>query len=183
VHYLEAGPRTGRAVLLLHGARFHSGTWRELGLLEALARAGYRVLALDLPGFGRSDRVAVDPSAYLAGLLTELGIDRAVVVAPSMSGAFAFPLVEAHASRVSGFVPVAPVQTRVYAERLEGRRVPTLIFWGEKDRVFPVSLAGELERAIPGSRKVILEKARHPCYLDQPERFSAELLAFLRSLE
>ena len=52
LHFLTAGDRSAPVVLLLHGARFSSQTWRELGTLELLARKGYRAMALDLPGYG-----------------------------------------------------------------------------------------------------------------------------------
>jgi len=57
----SAVPDGGRAdkkeaVLLLHGARFTSQTWIDLGTVELLARAGHRVVAVDLPGCGASTR-------------------------------------------------------------------------------------------------------------------------------
>ena len=51
IHTLQAGPSTGQAILLLHGMKFQAATWRENGTLETLANAGYRAVALDLPGF------------------------------------------------------------------------------------------------------------------------------------
>ncbi len=139
-------------------------------------------MAVDLPGFGASAGVEVDREDVLVSLLDALGLERPVVVAPSMSGAFAFPLVERHPERVAGFVPVAPVGAEPYASRLEGRELPTLIFWGERDRVFPPAQGERLAKALRGSRLVVLEGAGHPCYLDQPEAFHRELLDFLGSL-
>ena len=72
--------------------------------MEALAGAGYLAYAVDLPGFGRSpvrwtsprtwlrSRLGI-PSDLAAVLLDSPGIERPVVVSPSMSGRFALPLV------------------------------------------------------------------------------------------
>ncbi|MCH7709944.1 MAG: hypothetical protein IH884_15760, partial [Myxococcales bacterium] len=47
---LVAGPEGGRPVLLLHGAKFSSLTWKKLGTLERLAGAGDRRVAPHIPG-------------------------------------------------------------------------------------------------------------------------------------
>lgn len=50
------GPADGPVVVLVHGTGAWSGTWFELP--RSLAAAGWRVVALDLPPFGMSERVA-----------------------------------------------------------------------------------------------------------------------------
>ena len=182
LHGLVAGPEDGPAVLLLHGMRFHSGTWQELGTLDVLAGAGFRVVALDLPGFGRSDGGPVDPEGFLHDLLPVLGLSRPVVVAPSMSGRFAFPLVTQHPESVAGFVPVAPAGIREYADRLGGIELPVLVLWGENDAVVPVSEGRFLAETLPSARLVILDGASHPCYLDAPDAFHETLIGFRRDL-
>ncbi len=56
MHYLDEGPRNGRPVVCLHGEPSWSFLYRKM--LPPLMRAGYRVLAPDLIGFGRSDKPA-----------------------------------------------------------------------------------------------------------------------------
>jgi abhydrolase domain-containing protein 14 len=180
---LVAGPEGGRPVLLLHGAKFDSSTWKKLGTLEVLAGAGFRATALDIPGFGRSPGWAFEPDGFLARLLPALGVDRPVVVAPSMSGRVAFPLILGHPERVSGFVAIAPAGAPRYASRLAGSAVPALVVWGERDRVFPVAHAKELVASFDDATLVILPGARHPAYLDESERFHEALLSFLGRLE
>ncbi len=183
VRGLAAGPEGGRPVLLLHGGRFSSATWRNLGTLEKLAAAGYRAVAVDIPGFGRSPRWDFDPDAFLANLLPVLGLRKPVVVAPSMSGRVAFPLILRHPERVAGFVAIAPVGSQRYAPLLAGSAVPTLVVWGERDRVIPVSQAEKLAAGFDDATVVILPAARHPAYLDQSERFHQALLKFLAGLD
>jgi abhydrolase domain-containing protein 14 len=180
IHGRAAGPEAGPPVLLLHGAAFDSGTWEKLGTLGVLARAGFRAVAVDLPGFGQSTAARVDPDRFLAALLPALGLHRPVIVSPSMSGRFSFPYVSAHPESVAGFVPVAPVGAAEYAKRLHGSSVPTLVVWGERDSVFPVALAWSLADAFSDARVLVLPGARHPAYLDRPELFHRELVAFVQ---
>ncbi|MAG71291.1 MAG: alpha/beta fold hydrolase [Vicinamibacterales bacterium] len=180
VRYLEAGPTGGQTVVLLHGMRFTSETWRELGTIERLAEAGHHVVALDLPGYGNSQRSPVAIEDYLAKALeTLLPGEKVAIVSPSMSGGFSLPFVVRHADRVAGFIPVAPVGVNQYRDRLRDVQVPTLVVWGENDTVFPVAQADVLTEALDG-KTLILEGASHPAYLDRPDDFHRELLAFLK---
>lgn len=76
---------SGPAVLLVHGWPDSIHVWQQQ--IPALVNAGYRVIALDLPGFGESDRpVEVDAYkmqailGYLKGILAILGVERVSVV-------------------------------------------------------------------------------------------------------
>ncbi len=183
LHTLQSGPKTGRPVLLLHGAKFDANTWKKLGTLDVLAGAGFRAVALDLPGFGKSPRWTFDRAKLLAELLPVLGLGRPVLVSPSMSGSVSFPLILDHPELVAGFVAVAPAGAARYAGRLKNNPVPTLVVWGSHDRVFPMSQAKLLAASFKKASVVILPEAKHPSYLDQPDRFHASLLEFLASLD
>jgi haloalkane dehalogenase len=54
MHYLDEGPVDGPPIVLLHGEPTWSYLYRKM--VPPLADAGYRVLAPDLIGFGRSDK-------------------------------------------------------------------------------------------------------------------------------
>jgi len=185
VHRLAAGPEGAPAVLLLHGQSFSSETWRKLGTLDRLAAAGLRAVALDLPGYGQSEKGSTAQEDFLAALLPELGLGRPVIVAPSMGGGFAFPYVLAHPGDVAGFVPIAPVRVKDFAPRLAALGAsapPALVVWGANDRTFPPSQADDLVASLQRSRKLLLQDAGHACYLDRPDEFHAELIAFVKSL-
>jgi len=181
VHVLHAGPEGGAPVLLLHGARFSAQTWRDLGTLEVLASSGYRAVAVDLPGYGRSTASELEPEAFLLALLDALGPQRPVIVCPSMSGAFALPLAARHPERLAGLVAVAPVGIEQSLEALRGSALHTLLVWGENDTVVPLAAADRLAGVLMDVRKVVVPGAGHPCYLDDPARFHAELLDFLEA--
>ena len=139
LRYLEAGPPARTTVLLLHGGRFTSETWRELGTITALADAGHHVIAVDLPGYGNSESAGVPRDAYLHQALGQLWPgNRFVIVSPSMSGGFSLPFVARHPDRVAGYVPVAPVGIEDHRAALERVDVPTLVVWGENDQIIEV---------------------------------------------
>jgi alpha-beta hydrolase superfamily lysophospholipase len=79
--YVDAGPRDGQVVLLLHGLPTPSWLYRKI--YPALASAGLRVIVPDLIGFGASDKpddlAAYFPdkqAAYILALMRGLGIDH-----------------------------------------------------------------------------------------------------------
>ncbi len=181
IHFLEAG--RGPTVLLLHGARYSAQTWRELGTVELLAREGYRVLALDLPGFGESEASETPADRFLASLLPLVAERPVVVVSPSMSGRFSFPLLSRRPSYVAAFVAIAPGGISNHLKEIRGSAVASLVLWGENDEIVLPKESRALAEALPNSRRVALKDAGHACYLDQPQAFHKELLLFLRGLE
>lgn len=64
MHYLDEGPVEGPPIVLLHGEPTWSYLYRTM--IPPLADAGYRVLAPDLIGFGRSDKpTRIEDYTYL----------------------------------------------------------------------------------------------------------------------
>ncbi len=62
-------------------------------------------------------------------------------------------------------------------------RMPTLIVWGDRDTMIPVSHAHAAHEAIPGSRLEIIEGAGHFPHVEEPLRFVEVLSEFMRSTE
>ena len=61
LHYVDEGPRDGQTLLLIHGEPTWSYLFRKM--IPVFTASGYRVVAPDLVGFGRSDKF-VDEDAY-----------------------------------------------------------------------------------------------------------------------
>lgn len=64
-------------------------------------------------------------------------------------------------------------------ERLPEIACPTLIVWGDEDRVIPVHDASVFEELIPSSRKVIFEGTGHMAMLERPTAFNELLSEFV----
>ena len=188
IFYRQVKPESPRfPVLFLHGAAFTSKNWHDIGTLAALGSKGFQAVAVDLPGHGESQHIKSPETAeriqFLSNLIKELGLERPVVVAPSMSGSYALPFVmnEEHAKELRGFIPVAPGAAAQYSEKFKELDLPTLIVYGEKDTGFQPLVAKMND--IPGSEVFMMKDAKHPCYLDNPEEFNARVVKFLDKLD
>jgi pimeloyl-ACP methyl ester carboxylesterase len=110
VHYIESG--TGRAVVMIHGNAGGVEDF-EFGAVQLLSRE-YRVLAIDRPGHGRSERPAGKTATveYQARLLhrtlSDLGIAQPVLVGHSWGAALALAYVLKYPQEVSGMVLLSP---------------------------------------------------------------------------
>jgi haloalkane dehalogenase len=105
---LEAGRRDGPPVLLLHGVPTWSYLWRDV--IPHLDDRGHRIVAVDLIGFGRSDRPSglrydlVDHRRHLERLVRALGLRRPTLVGHDVGGAVALDFAAHHPRTVRAIV-------------------------------------------------------------------------------
>lgn len=127
VHYVDEGPEGAPAVVLVHGFASSLGVWA--GIRPAL-RERFRVLSLDLKGFGDTDRPAptsdhgysADEQARLVlELMAARGIERAAVVAHSYGSSVALAMALQAPEKVTR---IALYDAWVYPEQL-----PTSFHW------------------------------------------------------
>ncbi len=110
LNYLRMGEPGGTPIVLIHGFGGDLNNW--LFNQPALAES-HDVLALDLPGHGRSSkRVGAGDMAMLAGAFGEfldaVGVERAHLVGHSMGGALALLFAMQNPDRVTGLTLLAP---------------------------------------------------------------------------
>jgi pimeloyl-ACP methyl ester carboxylesterase len=106
VHYQEKG--TGRALVLIHGNNSSAYSWRDV--FDELAK-DFRVVALDLKGFGFTAKPAGDyrvetQAALVMRLLDQLKIERATLCGSSMGGAVALTAAINYPERVDALILV-----------------------------------------------------------------------------
>jgi pimeloyl-ACP methyl ester carboxylesterase len=111
VHYKETGPLGAPALLLLHGFGSSLQAWDDWSVkLEQK----YRVIRLDLPGFGLTgaspnhDYSEEKDLAILTHFADKLGLDKFSVIGHSMGGKMAWSLAAAQPDRVQALVLMAP---------------------------------------------------------------------------
>ena len=113
VHYQEAGDRNAPAMVLIHGFASSTLAWSKVFL--RLANAGYRVIALDMLGYGysakpRNGEYTIEGQAkLLIRLLDALSIPRAIIVGSSYGGAVAATCALDYPERVEKLLLVGAV--------------------------------------------------------------------------
>jgi pimeloyl-ACP methyl ester carboxylesterase len=96
LHYVESGPKDAPPVVLIHGLSGQLQHW-DYGVAEALAK-DFRVIALDRPGCGWSDRDGAgqapvgEQGRMIQALLDDLGVEKPVLVGHSLGGAIALAM-------------------------------------------------------------------------------------------
>jgi haloalkane dehalogenase len=109
VHYVDEGPEEAEPVLFLHGEPSWSYLYRHM--IPLVTAAGYRVIAPDLVGFGRSDKpVQREDYTYqrhvdwMRGVMRALNLQDATLVAQDWGGLIGLRLAAEHPWRFSRIV-------------------------------------------------------------------------------
>ncbi len=115
--YMDIPPaesaKTLGTVLLLHGKNFSGAYWKDT--IEALTRQGYRVIAPDQVGFGKSSKPAPFQysfqglAANTRALLDKLDVDKVVVAGHSMGGMLASRFALMYPDTVEKLVLINPI--------------------------------------------------------------------------
>jgi pimeloyl-ACP methyl ester carboxylesterase len=113
IAYLDVG--TGPPVILIHG--FGGSMWQWEHQQQALSRH-FRVITLDLPGFGLSDKPEIDyrPDQlveYFTGFMDALHIPRAALIGNSMGAGLAIAMALEHPERVTRLVLIGGLPREV----------------------------------------------------------------------
>jgi pimeloyl-ACP methyl ester carboxylesterase len=113
VHYQEFGDASQPTIILIHGYTASLYVWKTAAPM--LANAGFHVVALDLLGFGYSEKpswfdYAISSQARMvARFMNRLGIGRATVLGSSYGGAIAATLALDYPERVEKLILVDTV--------------------------------------------------------------------------
>jgi 3-oxoadipate enol-lactonase len=161
---LSMGGRIARNFALAHPGRLRSVT-----------------LANTSPGFGAlppgqvksfvHQRRNLDPEAHAKRLLGSR----------ARRGAFEDLVASMQALRRASYLKT--LEASVAQDRaapIENLRAPTLVIGGAEDPLYPIEIARSMARRIPGARLVELDGCGHLSNLEQPGRFNAAVLEFLR---
>lgn len=118
LHYVDEGPRDGAPVLMLHGEPSWSYLYRKM--IPLFAQAGYRALAPDLIGFGKSDKPAsVSSYSYqthldwLLAWMDRLQLENLTLICQDWGALLGLRLAAEHGGRfarivvANGFLPTA----------------------------------------------------------------------------
>jgi haloalkane dehalogenase len=146
IHYVDEGPRDAAPVLLLHGEPTWSYLYRTM--IPGITAAGYRAVAPDLVGFGRSDKLArrEDYSYQLqvdvmAELVRRLDLREATLFCQDWGGLVGLRVVAEMPER---FAAVVAANTGLPAPE-QGQRPPLAFrIWRSFARWTPVFPAGRI---------------------------------------
>ncbi len=160
IHHVDEGPPDGEVVLCMHGQPSWSYLYRKM--IPVFADAGYRVLAPDLVGFGRSDKpTSIDDYSY----------------ARHVAGARKFP----------SLVPVFPDDPEIPANQaawrvLERFERPFRTAFSDDDPV-TAGLEKVFQERVPGAKQVehvTISGGGHFLQENQGPLVAREMIAFMQ---
>jgi haloalkane dehalogenase len=144
IHHVDEGPADAEIVLCLHGEPTWSFLYRKM--IPLFVAAGYRAVAPDFAGFGRSDKPASrDDYTYqrhvdwMASWLTQLDLSRLTLVCQDWGGLVGLRLVAEHPER---FARVVAANTGMPTGDVPASEA--FLGWRKLSQEVPVMAVGQL---------------------------------------
>jgi cis-3-alkyl-4-acyloxetan-2-one decarboxylase len=188
LHYVDEGPREGEAVVMLHG----NPTWAYLyrHFIGTLVEAGYRAVAHDELGFGRSDKPESEAEyslarhvAHFGALMDELELDGITLVVQDWGGPIGLAWAVEHPERVRRLVLLNTWPGGTPPDHPEAPRLFKLL----RSRVGGVAIVKGaniyVRFLLRGGERELDEEARAAYLAPHPSRSSrAGMLAYARMI-
>ena len=109
LHYVDSGPRDGQVVIMMHGEPSWSFLYRHM--ISTVAAAGYRVIAPDLIGFGKSDKPSKTSDytysrhlGWITDWFTQIDVSNVVLFCQDWGGLLGLRMVAAFPERFAGVI-------------------------------------------------------------------------------
>ncbi len=165
LHTVQAGPRTGRKVILLHGFPEFWYGWRRQ--IPFLAAQGYHVIAPDMRGYNLSNKPAgvgnyrLDALASdVVGLIDRHAGGRAALVGHDWGGIIAFYVAQNYPERLTRIVAINAPHIRAFDEYL--RIHMTQVFKSAYAIFFQLPVLPELILRLTGAHIQALVRSSRP---------------------
>ena len=179
------GHSLGGAVVLLTSLMLLDNEPERLSRLVLIGGAGMPCMPRHIglariPLFGRI-WVRALPARYMVRYALKLSVYNRRTITASQVEAYAEPLTgkeSRHALRET-VRQLLSVDVDAIIERYPELDVPTLLLWGEADRVVPLWVAQELERRLPDARLEVMTECGHIPPEEKPEESLEILMNFL----
>lgn len=171
---------SGPPVILLHGYAFTSAVWNEINVLKSLTENNIPYVAVDMP-YGKKSNC----SHHTSDIESNLSIVRKiavkfekppVLVGASLGGNIALRYSTKYP--VSGLLLIAPARSLKadLTGKYDGSIFPPVkIIYGTKDSLIPKKEMLVLSNLLDAEIE-FYEGAKHPAYLEFPDRFKKDLL-------
>lgn len=179
----SAGRRGDPLVLGIHGWSQRNGwhTWEPM--MRPLADAGFWVVSVDMPGWGRSEPLEAEPpeedfAGTVLGILDGLAVETAVLMGKSWGGGVALEVALNQPARVSKLILTAPA--RLNLDGLAALQQPVLLAWAEDDPVIPFRYADRFASVIPNIQVERYAKGDHSAAQKNVADFAPKAIEFLK---
>jgi pimeloyl-ACP methyl ester carboxylesterase len=162
VNYASGGK--GESLIMIHGSD-HREDWKVWEPLFQLS-SGFRLVALDLLGYGKSSRPVETPdhraqAQMIRDFVEKLGLTKTSLLGSGWGGQVALEFALDWPDSVGNIVLIASAYDKEQLPRLKKLRKPTLIIFAEDDMITQQKAGYLLRDAIGTSRLEVLEPVAH----------------------